>query len=244
MSLLQYMMISKGSSNKSCFEISREKNRLLHGSRQKLKNDSLVRDSSRSFNANRNAGIIPKSNDSQRDKLNKPKHLKNSEHSNKGKRQMIGDPELTQLDFLDESIHKNKNLTSFTNYLKNTEGVINTNQKDESLNYVLSFNPSRIIEVNSDAENSKIRKKSTISKLSQPEGFKSEKEKKKSSSNSVSLIPQTKSQNLSKRDSQGQLGGRCKSISLKYSKSGISVDTTSGYKYFGKSGTLVFINTL
>jgi len=113
---------------------------------------------------------------------------------------------------------------------------INMTIEEESMKYVLSFNPSQNLEVTSEAESSQIRKKSLKSKTSRAEISENDPLKKKSSSNSTSVFRQSKSQNQSKRDSQNQTNGRCRSISLKYSKSGVSVETTSGYNYFGKSG--------
>ena len=117
---------------------------------------------------------------------------------------------------------ESRGISLFAALLKKKEHLTNSKKslKEEENMYAIPFKPLQIVELNSDNENSNVRRKSL--KMSQKR--EQEEDKKKSGASST------------KRDSQGQVGGKGKSISLKYSKSGMSTDTISGYKFFGKSG--------
>lgn len=138
-----------------------------------------------------------------------------------------------------EQRHKRDKATNGSNRITllasliNEKGPSSSSKQEEENQYRLSFNPSRIMEANSELENSRSRRQGPYPKhprLGGPE------KTKMSQSRSGSNQNRPSNQGFVKKPSPERGGKKGKSLSLRYSKSAISSDTVSGYQLQGRSG--------
>jgi hypothetical protein len=114
--------------------------------------------------------------------------------------------------------------TSHQNSINKNKEELLCSRMSSNDKYILEFHPSKIIEMNSD-----------YSKNLKNQNEKDSKCKKPTPNSSIKNRNSSKKE-LIKKNSQINITNRGKSMSLRYSKSGISDKTTSGYQYFGRSG--------